>query len=156
MVVTHVGEKKQMEYKISTLKTKLQDLDETIINMNIQHSSMNNRRQPDYSTETGFSSSSNFCGPNIDFFLSSMLMIQLDGYIGKNNIAVCIKILMSTKSHLHPFIWSMNPLNGSIGTSRLMNNQNGNIFFNFFCNDLSLVLLITSQEHSLKFPKLAV
>ena len=119
MVVTRVGANKQMEYKLVALKTKIQYLDEKNFGLHLQHSTMNNRRQPESSADTGFSSSNNFCGMNIDF-LASMVMIQLDGYAGKNIIPVCITLLMSTKSHLHPFIWNMKPFNGFVGTSSLM------------------------------------
>ena len=58
-------------------------------------------------------------------FLASMVMIRLDGFIGPSNILVCITLLMSIKSHSHPFIWNMKPFNGSVGTSRLMSSQTG-------------------------------
>ena len=72
-------------------------------------------------------------------FLALMVMIRLGGYTWQNKILVCITLLMSTKSHLHPFIWNMKTFNGYVGTSRLMKIQTGQIFANSFCNDLALV-----------------
>ena len=80
----------------------------------------------------------------------------LTGFIGQNNISVYITVLMSIKSHMHPFIWKMKHFNGSIGTSRLMQSQTGQIFPKSFYSDLALVLLMNSQEHSPNFSKLAL
>ena len=96
-----------------------------------------------------------FMGQSL-IFLASMVMIRLDGFTGQNNISVCITLLLSIKSHLHPSICNMNPFNGYVGTSRLMQSQTGQIFSNTFCNDLALVLLMTSHERPPKFYKMAL
>ena len=130
-------------------------MDEKILDLHVQHSSIYNRQQPESSVDTEFSSSSNFHGSKLDFprFNGDD---RLDGYIGKKNISVCITLLMSTKSHLHNFICNVNPLNGSVGTSRIMKSSNGQIFANSFCTDLALVVLMNSQEHSPNFTRLAL
>ena len=56
-----------MEEEIVTFKTKIEDLDQTFIDLHLQHSSMSNRQQLESSTETEFSASTNFHGPKIDF-----------------------------------------------------------------------------------------
>ena len=43
MVVTHAGANKQMEEELAALKTKLQDMDENILGLHLQHPAMNNR-----------------------------------------------------------------------------------------------------------------
>ena len=108
-----------------------------------------------WTIDTSFSFLVIVMGPNL-IFLASMVMIQLDGFTGKNTISVCITLLMSIKSHLHPFIWNMNPFNGSIGTWRIMKSHNWHIFSKSFWNDLALVILMTSHEHSPNFVKLAL
>ena len=67
MVVTHTRANKQMEEELAAIKSKLEDLDQKILVLQLQHSPMNNRRQPESSTDTGFSSFSNFHGPKLDF-----------------------------------------------------------------------------------------
>ena len=62
MVVTHVRENKQMEEEISTIKSKREDLDQKILGLQVQHSPMKNCRQPESSTNIGFSLFSNFHG----------------------------------------------------------------------------------------------
>ena len=88
--------------------------------------------------------------------LASMVMIQVDGYTRQNNTLICITLFMSPNSHLHHFIWNMNPFNGSVGTSRIMKSPNGQIFAHSFCIDLALVVLMNSQEHSPNFTRLAL
>ena len=67
MVVTHAWENKQMEDGLSSLKNKLQYLDEKILSLHLQHSTMNNRWNLVSSVDIGFSSSSNFHGSKLDF-----------------------------------------------------------------------------------------
>ena len=67
IVVTCAGENRQMEEEIVTFKTKIEDLDQTFIDLHLQHSSMSNRQQPESSRDTEFSASSNFCGSKIEF-----------------------------------------------------------------------------------------
>ena len=62
MVVTHAGANKQMEEELAAIKSKLEDLDKKILGLQLQHSPMNNHRQPDSSAHTGFSSLINFRG----------------------------------------------------------------------------------------------
>ena len=42
MVVTRTRANKQMEEELAALKTKLKDLDENILDLHLQHASMNN------------------------------------------------------------------------------------------------------------------
>ena len=67
MVVTRAGENKQMEDELTTIKSKLEDLDQKFLGLHLQHSTMNNRRPLEPSADTGFASSSNFRGPKHDF-----------------------------------------------------------------------------------------
>ena len=67
MFVTRVGENKQMEKELTTLNTKLQDLDEKFLGLNHQNSPMDNRRQPKSSADNGFSVFSHYRRPNMDF-----------------------------------------------------------------------------------------
>ena len=55
----------------------------------------------------------NFMGRCL-ILLASMVMTCIDGFTGKNNIWFCIALLMSINSHLHHFIWNMNPFNGFV------------------------------------------
>ena len=124
MVVTRTGATKQMEDKLVTLKTKLQDMDETILGLHLQHSSMNNKWQPSLLQTLGSLLLVFFVGWSL-VFLTSMVMIWLDGYTEHNNISLCITLLMSTKYHFIPFVWNMNPFNGYVGTLSLMKIQIG-------------------------------
>ncbi|MGD0460848.1 MAG: hypothetical protein ABSC21_24290, partial [Terriglobia bacterium] len=56
-----------MEEALAAIQTKLQDLDEKFLSLHLQHSAMNNTRQPESFAATGFSASSNFRGPKLDF-----------------------------------------------------------------------------------------
>ena len=56
-----------MEEELATIKSKLEDLDQKFLGLNRQYSPMDNRRQPESSADTGFSSFSNFRGPKMDF-----------------------------------------------------------------------------------------
>ena len=67
MVVTRAGANKQMEEELASIKSKLEDLDQKILGLQVQHSPMNNRHQPKSSVDTGFSLFSNFRGPKLDF-----------------------------------------------------------------------------------------
>ena len=67
MVVTHTEENKQMEEELAAIKSKLEDLDKKFLGLHLQHSPMNNRSQHESSTDTGFSSFSNFHRPKLDF-----------------------------------------------------------------------------------------
>ena len=67
MFITCIGENKQMEEELATIKSKLDDLDQQILGLQLHHSPMNNHRQPESSKDTGFSSSSNFREPKLDF-----------------------------------------------------------------------------------------
>ena len=67
MVITHTGANKQMEEELSTINSKLKDLDQKFLGLHLQHSPMNNRHQPESSADTGFSSSNNFHGSKLDF-----------------------------------------------------------------------------------------
>ena len=67
MVITRIGENKQLEDEISTLKAKLQNLDEKFLGLHLLHSTMNNRRQLESSIDTKFYSSKNICGSKLDF-----------------------------------------------------------------------------------------
>ena len=154
MVVTRSEANKQMEEELAAIKSKLEDLDQKILGLQVQHSPMNNCRQPESSADTGSLLLVNFMDRSL-IFLALMVMIQLHGYIRKNNISIYVTLLMSSKSHLHPFIWKMNPFNSFVGTSRLTQRQTGQSFSNSFCNDLALVLLMNSQEQSPNFTKLA-
>ena len=154
MVVTRTGAK-AMEEALAAIQAKLQELDAKFLGLHLEHSAMNTRWQSESSSTDGFSSSSNFAVRSY-FFLASMVLIRLDGSIVQNSISVFIILLMSTKFHLPPFIWNRKLFNGIVGTSRLMKSQNGLIFPNSFCNDLVLVLLMTSQGLSLNLAKLAL
>ena len=67
MAVTNTRANKQMEEELATIKSKLDDLDQKILGLQLHHSPMNNHRQPESSADTGFSSFNNFCGPKMDF-----------------------------------------------------------------------------------------
>ena len=155
MVVTRAGANKQMEDELPAIKSKLEDLDQKFLGLNHQYSPMDNRHQLESSADTGFSVFSHYRGLKLDF--PRFIGDDPTGWIvGKNNILVYITLLISIKSPLHPFIRNMKHLNGYVGTSRLMPSQTGQIFPNSSCSDLVLVLLMTSQEHSLNFTKLAL
>ena len=42
MVVTHTGANRQMEEELVTLKTKLTDLDQILLDLHLQHSTVSN------------------------------------------------------------------------------------------------------------------
>ena len=116
---------------------------------------MNNQQHSGSTAGTGSSSSSNFHGPKLDF-------PHFNGddptrwiYRDEQNFSLHNTIDVN-KVSLAPFIWNMNPFNGSAGTSRLMTRYNGQIFANSFCTDLDLVVLMNSQEHSPNFIRLAL
>ena len=67
MVITRARANTQMEEELAAIKSKLEDLDQKILGLQLQHSPMNNCRQPESSTDTGFSSFSKFCGQKLDF-----------------------------------------------------------------------------------------
>ena len=67
MVVTRAIENKNMEEELAAIKSKLEDLDQKFLGLHLHNSPMNNRRQPESSVDIGFSSSSNFRGPKMDF-----------------------------------------------------------------------------------------
>ena len=67
MVVTRAWANRQMEEELATLKTKFEDLNKKFLGLHLQHSTMNNRWQPKSYANIGFSSSSNFHGPKLDF-----------------------------------------------------------------------------------------
>ena len=116
---------------------------------------MNNRRDPESSVDTRFSLSSNFHGLKLDF--PHFNGDDPTGWIYREEQYFSLhNTLISIKSPLHPFIWNMKHFNGSVGTSRLMPSQTRQIFPNSSCSDLVLVLLMTSQEHSPNFAKLAL
>ena len=56
-----------MEEALASIQTKLQDLDAKFLSLHLQHSAMNNNRQPESSAANGFSSSSTFRGPKLEF-----------------------------------------------------------------------------------------
>ena len=56
-----------MEEELAAIKTQLEALDQKILSLHPLHSPMNNEQQPGSSADTGFSSSSNFRGPKLDF-----------------------------------------------------------------------------------------
>ena len=66
MVVTRTGAK-TMEEALAAIQAKLQELDEKFLGLHLEHSAMNTRRQSESSSTNGFSSSSNFRGPKLDF-----------------------------------------------------------------------------------------
>ena len=117
MVVTREGENRKMAEELVVLKTKFEDMDKMFLSLHLQHSIMSNRRQVESSADTGSLLLVTFMDRSL-IFLASMVMIRKNGFIRQNNISVCITLLMSIKSHLHPSIWKINPFNGSIGTSR--------------------------------------
>ena len=66
MVVTLTGEK-TMEEALVAIQDKLQELDEKFLGLHLEHSAMNTRRQSEYSSNNGLSSSSNFRSLKLDF-----------------------------------------------------------------------------------------
>ena len=67
MVVTRAGANKQMEEELVAIKSKLKDLDKKFIGLNRQHSPMDNRHQPESSTDTRFSLFNHYRGLKLDF-----------------------------------------------------------------------------------------
>ena len=67
MVVTCAEANKQMEEELSAIKFKLENLDQKFLSLHLQHSPMNNHRQPESFADTRFSLSSNFREPKLDF-----------------------------------------------------------------------------------------
>ena len=67
MVVTRVGENKKMKEELINIKTKLEDLDQKILGLHLEHSPMCNQQQPESSADTRFSSSNNFHGMKLYF-----------------------------------------------------------------------------------------
>ena len=132
MVVTRLGTHKRMEEELATIKTKLEDLDKNILSLHALHSPMETDDNTSLLQTVGLLPLATLVGRSL-IFLSSMVMIRLDGFTGPSNISVYITLLMSIKSHSHPFIWNMNPFNGYVGTSRLMTRHNGQISANSFC-----------------------
>ena len=81
MVVIRVGANKQMEEEHATIRSKLEDLDQKFLALNRHHSPMDNRCQRESSANTGSECFATTVG-RIWIFLTSMVMIQLDGFIG--------------------------------------------------------------------------
>ena len=67
MVVPRIGANRQMAEELVTLKTKLTNLDQRVLDLHLQHSVMRNAQQPESSIDTELSASSNFHGPKIEF-----------------------------------------------------------------------------------------
>ena len=56
-----------MEEELAAIKSKLEDLDQTFLGLNHQHSPMDNHHQPESSANTGFSLFSHYHRPKLDF-----------------------------------------------------------------------------------------
>ena len=146
---------KKMKDKIAALKTKLEDLDEKILGLHIQHSSMNNRRQPKSSTDNSFSYSNNFRGSNLDFPCfngddPTGWIYRAEQYFNLHNTFDVHQVPLASfhleQEALQWYCWYI----------KAHEEPKWPAFCQLFLHRFGPVLLMTSQELSLNFAKLAL